>query len=215
MIHAYNINYLKDSMRNLGEMVDYAVNECKIDIEDFWRMFIDSGIAESFGDGNPKYLCGMSGIELAIKVLDTFHIYSDFSKDNNKYDLSPEYWCGWIIAYYQWSINTSFKKINDRLPIREVLKLYHPLHEASEEKFVETANRIIRVNSYVTNLQRLRKESGYSQRTLAENAQVNIRMIQQYENKSKDINKAAVITVASLAKALGCKIEDLLELPIA
>jgi DNA-binding Xre family transcriptional regulator len=40
---------------------------------------------------------------------------------------------------------------------------------------------------------------------------VNLRTIQQYETRSKDINKAAGKTLLSLARALSCRIEDLLE----
>ena len=34
---AYGIEYLDDAMRNLGEMTDYAVNACGMDLEDFWK----------------------------------------------------------------------------------------------------------------------------------------------------------------------------------
>ena len=56
-----------------------------------------------------------------------------------------------------------------------------------------------------------RKELGITQKELAEKSGVNIRMIQQYESRVKDINKAAVITVMSLSKVLGCQVEDLME----
>ena len=36
---AYGIEYLDDAMRNLGEMTDYAVNACGMDLEDFWKLF--------------------------------------------------------------------------------------------------------------------------------------------------------------------------------
>ena len=40
---------------------------------------------------------------------------------------------------------------------------------------------------------------------------VNLRTLQQYELKTKDIGKASVQTVIALAAVLGCPIEDLLE----
>ena len=40
---------------------------------------------------------------------------------------------------------------------------------------------------------------------------VNLRTLQQYEIRAKDINRAAGITLLALAKALGCQVEDLLE----
>ncbi|MDD4295630.1 MAG: helix-turn-helix transcriptional regulator [Ruminiclostridium sp.] len=53
--------------------------------------------------------------------------------------------------------------------------------------------------------------NGYSQRALAEKVGVNLRTLQQYEIRAKDINKAARATLLSLAKVLGCRVEDLLE----
>ena len=40
---AYGIEYLDDAMRNLGEMTDYAVNACGMDLEDFWKLFLTTG----------------------------------------------------------------------------------------------------------------------------------------------------------------------------
>jgi transcriptional regulator with XRE-family HTH domain len=64
----------------------------------------------------------------------------------------------------------------------------------------------------MSNLKRLREESGLSQNKLAEISGVSIRMIQHYEQGVKDINKAQGITLYKIAKALNCKMDDLLEL---
>ena len=40
---------------------------------------------------------------------------------------------------------------------------------------------------------------------------VTLRMIQLYEQRQNDISKAQVNVVISLANALGCRVEDLLE----
>lgn len=61
------------------------------------------------------------------------------------------------------------------------------------------------------NLKRIREERGLSQNKLAEASGVNVRMIQYYEQGVKDINAAAALTVSKLARALDCKVEDLLE----
>lgn len=61
-------------------------------------------------------------------------------------------------------------------------------------------------------LKKTRKDCGYSQSELAKKSNVNMRMIQYYEQGSKDINKAQAITLYKLSKALGCHIEDLLNL---
>jgi len=62
-----------------------------------------------------------------------------------------------------------------------------------------------------------RKESKFSQQTLADMAsrpeyKLTRRAVQSYELGTRDINKCAAITVYNLAQALGCQMEDLLEL---
>ena len=191
MIHAYDEQYLDDAMRNLGEAADYAVNACKMSLQKFFDLFIVTGFATQFGNGVPKIISGLSGTELVYEIITKAGIEQDLPKVQTEYDCSPEYWCGWIIAYYQW--------------------LYPTLHEASEEKFVDVVNSIIDRKTTTTKLQELRKNIGYSQRELAEKSDVNLRTLQQYELKAKDINKAATATLLALSKTLGCRIEDLLE----
>lgn len=98
--------------------------------------------------------------------------------------------------------------------MEKVAELYPTLHEAAEEKFVDTVNYIIRKNDAPTRLQSQRKISGYSQRELAEKSGVSLRSIQQYEQRVKDINKASISTLLALAKTLGCQVEDLVEYEI-
>lgn len=95
--------------------------------------------------------------------------------------------------------------------MREIQKLYSTLHEASEKKFVDTVNRMIRRKNPPTRLQAQRKICGYSQRALAEKSGVNLRTLQQYELGAKDINKATGGSLLALAKTLGCRVEDILE----
>lgn len=61
-------------------------------------------------------------------------------------------------------------------------------------------------------LKDMREKAGMSQSQLASKADVNVRMIQHYEQGSKDINKAEVMTVYKLSKALGCNMEDIMNL---
>lgn len=55
-----------------------------------------------------------------------------------------------------------------------------------------------------------REQAGLSQAELAEASGVNKRMIQHYEQGTKDINKASVITVLQLAEALDCDVYDII-----
>lgn len=211
MIRAYDEKYLDDAMKNLGEAVDYAANCCDISMETFFKLFMATGIAERFANGVPKYVSGLSGTELVHEVMEKAGCGQPLSLPRTEYDCSAAYWCGWIIAYYQWYTGKDFKEIFASVSAKEIEKLYPALHEASEEKFVDTVNKITVRNNTSSKLQVLRKNCGYSQRELAEKAGVNLRTLQQYELKAKDINKAASGTLLALSKVLGCKIEDLME----
>lgn len=211
MIHAYDKQYLDDAMKNLGEAFDYAANSCGIELDVFMDMFIAGGVAVLFGSGVPKFVSGISGTELVWEVVERSGWKRELPEAAVAYDYSPEYWCGWILAYYQWYSGRSFKNIKRHISMSGILKLYPTLHEAAEDKFVDTVNRMIRRNNPPTQLQLLRKSIGYSQKTLAEKSGVTLRMIQQYEQRAKDINKAAGVNLVALAQALGCKVEDLLE----
>ena len=211
MIHAYDNQYLDDAMRCLGEAMDYASNSCRVNMDSFLELFIGTGYAEQFAVGVPKYVSGLSGTELVMDVLTKAGMEIDFPQAQLDYDYSSRYWCGWILAYYQWYTGRSFKEISKYITMQEIEKLYPTLHEASEKKFVDTVNRMIRKKNPPTRLQAQRKISGYSQRELAEKVGVSLRTLQQYEIRAKDINKAAGATLLALAKVLGCRVEDLLE----
>ena len=62
----------------------------------------------------------------------------------------------------------------------------------------------------MNNLKQVRETSGMTQLSLSINSGVNLRLIQAYEQGYKDINKAQVVTVLSLADALGCDVRDIL-----
>lgn len=211
MMYAYNQNYLDDAMRNLGEAFDYATNDCKMELDEFVDLFVASGLAQQFGSGVPKYVSGMSGTELVWEVIAQSGKMTELPESAISYDCSPEYWCGWALAYYQWYTKRSFKNIKQHISMNDILALYPTLHEAAEQKFVDTVNVIIHRNDATTQLQFLRRMLGYSQKELAEKSGVTLRMIQQYEQRAKDINKATGRNLVALAQTLGCRVEDLME----
>ena len=144
---AYGETYLDDAMDNLGYMPDYAVNDCGYDIEEFFWHFIVSGVADSFGKGNPKYVAGLSGPELASEVIyRTYNSRPNVAPAEN-IDKSPEYWAGWALAYYQWHSARRFLDIQKGLGIKRILSLYPTLHEADISKFVSVADRIMENNA--------------------------------------------------------------------
>lgn len=62
----------------------------------------------------------------------------------------------------------------------------------------------------MSNLKTIRERKLMTQAELAEKSGVNLRMIQHYEQGTKDIKKGNVMTVLNLAEALGCNIKDIL-----
>ena len=65
------------------------------------------------------------------------------------------------------------------------------------------------------NLKRIRHDAGMSQSQLAQASGVALRMIQAYEQGSKDVNRAEGLRLYHLAQALSCTVEELLELDAA
>lgn len=211
MIRAYSDEYLDDAMRNLGEALDYAVNGCYMAADAFMELFVVSNLAAQFETGVPKVVSGISGTELVWEVLRQSGMEMKYPEPQIEYECSAQYWCGWILAYYQWYTGRSFKNIHSYISMEEIEKMYPALHESPEEKFIDVVNKRIRNRNMPTNLQTLRKNAGYSQRVLSEKSGVNLRTLQQYELRAKDINKAAGWIISALSKTLGCRMEDLLE----
>lgn len=213
MTTAYNELYLDDAMNNLGDMVDFAVRDLGYDPDEFFGWFISSGIASKFEKGNPKYITGISGFELAEAVLRETNVSYKIREPSHIDFKGREYWAGWILAYYQWKTNKRFEDIvKDGLTLSTVFSMYI-LHEADESKFVESANEIINRNkeNKKSNLHNIRKARGFTQQELSNASGVSLRMIQLYEQKQNDISKAQVNVVINLAKVLGCEIEDLID----
>ncbi len=171
----------------------------------FPALGMDGATSTSSSDSDPSDSPGRSFFNVRI------HVSIDSTKVQVDYACSPEYWCGWVLAYFQWFTGRSFQNIHDVISMREMEQLYPALHEASEERFVDAVNRIIRKKNLPTRLQARRKDCGFTQKILGEKSGVNLRTLQQYELRAKDINKAAAGTLRALAMVLSCEIEALLE----
>ena len=203
-IQSYNNLYLPNLSENLGIMFEHAVN-IGINPTIFWNTFVNSNVAKQIEKGNPKYL--------TCSALDYLNeIYNGKKSIPNKEDINKDkyYWAGWVLAQFQHKKGYSFYKINNSLPIEEVLRLYPTLHEADVSKFFDVANTYFK-KSEITNLKKIRQARGLSQSKLASLAEVELRSIQMYEQRRNDINKAQVETIYKLSRVLGCNIEDLLE----
>ena len=204
MTPAYNQLYLEDAMHNLGTMLDCAVRVAHCDLNAYYEMFLSSGIAAQMETGNPRYVSGLSGMELMRKVLTRSSDIRIPETEFSPFERTPEYWAGWALAYYQWQSSYSFSFIQrNGLDINTVLSLYPTLHEADLSKFVATAAAIMR--RHLEERHNMLKAI----RQLSEISGVSLRMIQAYEQGDQDIRKAEVQTVFALARVLGCTLETL------
>jgi hypothetical protein len=146
MARAYKKTYLSGAMRNLAVMMDCGVRKYGYAIDDFYRKFLSSEVSRQFAGGNPRYLVGMSGAELADRVVESAG-GTILSENDGTYKVGPEYWAGWVLAYYHWFSRRSFTYMNKKgLGINEVVSMYYPLHEADLSKFAEAADGIIARN---------------------------------------------------------------------
>ena len=211
MTHAYDKDYLYHAQNNFGHMIDFAVNTCEIDLESYVQMLLATDVCEQFEIGNPAYIAGKSGCELVRLVLWETKESEVEELDIMYGDRSPEYWIGWILAYYAWLRNYRFSYVLKAVPVSEFLGMYDTLHEADVSKVVRILDERLAEYYKETALTRLRNLSGISQFELSRKSGVNVRVIQSYEQKLRDINKAQFSTVMNLATALECSPEELME----
>jgi DNA-binding transcriptional regulator YiaG len=211
--HAYPRFYLNDAQKNLGVMFDYALRTLKYDADRFFLYFIQSGVAGKFEHANPKYIAGMSGIELCRKTLtqigaDLIPAVEPLIKQEK------EFWLGWVLAYYQWYSGLKFSDLQEYGLVPSVILSRYILHEADISKFVNIADKIILENkkAFPTRLQKIRKAQGLTQKELSDLSGVSLRMIQLYEQRQNDINQASGQTINSLARALTCNFYDIMEI---
>ena len=211
MMNAYDIDYVFHAQRNFGHMIDFAVNTCGYDIDEFFDMFLASNVCKQFENGNPAYIAGKTGCELTRLVVAEIR-GTEIEKEDAMYlDKSPEFWLGWALCYYVWLKNCSFKYVIAAVPVGDMIGMYDTMHEADITKFVSSLDERLKTFYKKSALTRLRAAAGLSQIELAERSGVNIRVIQSYEQKKRDINKAQFRVVLNLAAALNCEPVELLE----
>ena len=211
MIHAYQEIYLSKAQAVLGEAFDYAVNTCGISGENFIKQFIVSSVSKKMENGEPAYLAGKSGIEIASDVVLETTGKELTEVPTDRLDRSTEYWIGWAIAYYQWWSGRKYGVIFKAFTFDELQKMYYTLHEADISKFADIADDRMKELYPETNLKRMRMAYGCTQAELAKKSGVSLRSIQMYEQRNKDINKANADTLYRISKVLGCSMEDLIE----
>ena len=210
-IRAYDKLYIACARNILGHAVDFAVMSLNLEPDTFGNAFAVSVSSRQFAAGNPRYVAGMNGCELARKVLQETNTPFTDTEDAMFLDKSPEYWAGWALAYYQWYSCRSFAEILAAVSLETVIRLYPAYHGMDIMQFVDLMNQRMKEAYPLTRLRMRRETCGLSQSELAEDAGVPLRQIQLFEQRQRDINKTASETLFRISKALCCRMEDLLE----
>lgn len=208
---AYPEIYMNDFTECFGNMFQYTDRDLGITINNFYDMFLQSRISSGIEAGDPKYLLGMSGVEMARAVIyEKTGTYYNI-KDSLYEDRGISYWMGMALGYYQWYRNVQFKVIDALGLTIDVLRDMYVLHEADFEKFVFSADSITGLDKGKGKIMaNLRKSRKLSQRDLADASRVPLRMIQLYEQGQNDISKANVDYVMRIAGALDVRIDSIL-----
>lgn len=210
-IRAYDESYLSSAQATLGHAVDFAVITLALDPDVFGASFAVSNVSKQFAAGNPRYIVGMNGCELAREVLLSTHTPFKDKADAMYLDKSPEYWAGWALAFYQWYSGRSFMELLKAVPLSTIIAMYSVYHEMDITHLAEQMEVKIREYYPDTRLKTMRMNCGFSQSELATKSGVALRQIQLFEQRRRDINNAAAITLLRLSKSLHCRMEDLVE----
>ena len=125
---------------------------------------------------------------------------------------SAEYWAGGLLAYVQWSTALSFAELTEYVPVQNFLNLFDKYYDFDYSCAAEEIVQAYRQAKTDTNLKLHRKRAGLSQGKLAQLSGVPVRTVQQYEQRQKNINAARAEAVISMARVLGCRPDELLEL---
>jgi len=129
MTSNFNELYLENISIVCGDMLNYAVNVCDEDGDEFLRKFIESGI------------------EIAMDILGQLDCKESFLSNTTK-----EYWAAYVLAKLKFNTELSFEEILKHLPFSKILELYHPLHEADITKFFEVARQYMLIRQYTGRL---------------------------------------------------------------
>lgn len=214
MTHAYSESYLNNAKDSLSAFFDYAINDCNFPPDWIGALFINTGIATQFERGNPAYIAGMSGVELAREVITKAYGRKELPEPVWTEECSPEYWAGWALAEYQWYSGRRFRDIFRCVPLSRIIEMYHVYHEMDITNFIGAMEELYKAAQGDSRLKFIRENRGISQSELAEQSGVNIRNIQMYEQRVNNIDKAQAHMLYKLSRVLGCDVEDLLENPM-
>lgn len=222
---AYNINYQSHVQRNIGAMLDCGVNTLEFGMRDFYNMFLACEMSDRLNRGDSYTVCTLGGVELAEYVVCTamnnskyIHVRkaSDPAYNQQLSDAiinvnSAEYWTGKVLVAYAREKNLSYDELDRLIPIEQIYELYHDYKDADDLMINIKLDEMMKESSKTSKIKARREMMGISQAELAKRADISVRTLQQYEQKRKNINNAAAITLVNICNVLHCDVRDLME----
>lgn len=176
MTHAYSEMYLEDAMRTLGEAVDFALCDQGLTPAELTAILSNAFEMKQFERGIPRVVCGMAGDELARDIIAHAGLTPVQCRETYPFDRSPQYWAGWVLAYAQWMCSLGFNELLEVAPLDWIIGSYHPLHEASEDKFAQIViDKWNNAQADKKGLKAVRKAAGLTQKELAAQSGVKLR----------------------------------------
>ena len=137
MVYPYDEIYLESVQKNLGFFFQISLRNLNLLPQDVQNTFLASDVSKQIEMGNPDFLCGKSGYELALIAFPKI-LTDDIIKQAISEPFYPEaeYWSGTVLAYCQWKTGKSFSTILAQYPLERILSNYHLMHEADITKMV-------------------------------------------------------------------------------
>lgn len=136
MALSYEQMYLSDVQKNLGFLFQFCLCNLGKSPQELQQDFLASIIPTQIEFGNPDFLSGKSGLELA------FFLYQGIEQKikealQEPYYPQAEYWAGFVVAYAQWKLQIPFSVLFSKYPLERILSNYHLMHEADISKMVD------------------------------------------------------------------------------
>lgn len=137
MAYPYDEIYLESVQKNLGFFFQISLRNLNLLPQDVQNTFLASDVSKQIEMGNPDFLCGKSGYELALIAFPKI-LTDDIIKQAISEPFYPEaeYWSGTVLAYCQWKTGKPFSAILAQYPLERILSNYHLMHEADITKMV-------------------------------------------------------------------------------
>lgn len=143
--NSYDDWWLPSDMENMGYFFEFCNNYTKeyfdtyVDAEKFTTAFMKSNCRHEMETGHPKLLSQAAVDTLRNYVeVDLNSDLSEFTVEEPVgYRVDQMYWVGWMYAYIHFEYDIPSAELVNRLPVKEMLRLYGLGHEMSKELFLD------------------------------------------------------------------------------